>query len=106
LFVLGLSNHIISAGSSVKHLHCYTSMYTCFSLLLLGILIILTKPNYFAQVVCLEVSLILVLLSSLSTLHFIWVLLPILGFGASEGSLALALAVHLSRSVDLGAVSI
>ena len=87
-------------------MQCSTAMYSCFSLLLIGILITLYKPNYFIQVVCLEVSLILVLIYSLTSLHFVWVLLPILGFGASEGSLALALAVHLSRSVDLGAVTI
>jgi len=87
-------------------LQCSAAMSTCFSLLLLGILITLYKPNYFVQVVCLEVCLILVLLYSLLSPLSVWVLLPVLGFGASEGSLALALAVHLSRSVDLGAVSI
>lgn len=87
-------------------MQCSATMLTCFSLLVIGILFTLYKPNYFVQVVCLEVCLILVLLNSLLSPLCVWVLLPVLGFGASEGSLALALAVHLSRSVDLGAVTI
>ena len=106
MFVLGLSNFIISARPGVEHLHCSSAIFSSFLVLLIGILLILCKSNFFIQVVCLEVSLILVLISSLTRLQFIWCFLLILGLGATEGSLALALAVHLSRTVNLCSVSI
>lgn len=96
----GLWNHIRAFALSISVASCYSV------LVVFGVLSVLSKTNFFIQVILLEVRLILVCMYSLPYISFVWFFLPILGLGACEGSCGLSLAVHLSRSVDLALASV
>lgn len=71
-----------------------------------SILVVIVKPNFFVQVILLEVGLILRCLSSIPSVGSVWIYLIVLCLGAAEGSASLSLVVLLSRKVDLTLISI